>query len=89
MAASCVVVHDIDRLEAFGSFLASKRYYIERLYDDLVAECGDQDSNWQDPQYTELKEKLEAFSNISKNQLEELDDAVAYISALVDKLRTI
>ena len=36
-----------------------------------------------------MKEKLEAFSNISKNQLEELDDAVAYISALVDKLRTI
>lgn len=89
MATSSVVVHDIDRLEAFGSFLSSKRYDIERLYDDLLAECGEQDSNWQDPQYTELKEKLESFSNISKSQLEELDDAVTYIAALVDKLRTI
>lgn len=89
MATSSVVVHDIDRLESFGSFLLSKRDDIENLYDELVTACGEQDSNWQDPQYTELKEKLDSFSATSKTQLEELDDAVAYIVALVEKLRTI
>ena len=89
MATSSVVVHDIDRLESFGGFLSSKRDDIESLYDELVTECGEQDSNWQDPQYTELKEKLDSFSATSKSQLEELEDAVAYIAALVEKLRTI
>lgn len=89
MATSSVVVHDIDRLEAFGAFLSSKRDDIESLYDELVTECSDQDSNWQDPQYTDLKEKLESFATSSKNQLEELENAVTYIVALVDKLRTI
>lgn len=89
MATSSVVVHDIDQLEAFGNFLLSKRDDIESLYDELVTVCSEQDGNWQDPQYTELRETLEQFSNTSKSQLEELNTAAEYIASLVDKLRTI
>lgn len=89
MASGSVVVHDIDCLEEFGAFLSDKRYDIESIYDMLVTECLEQDSNWQDPQYIQLKERIESFSHASKSQLEELDEAVAYISTLVNKLRNI
>lgn len=89
MATSSVVVHDIDRLDEFCGLLADKRKEIEALYDALVNACTAQESNWQDPQYADLKDKLDAYANASKSQLQELDDAVGYISALVSRLRTI
>ena len=87
MAASSVIVHDIDSLEKFGSFLVDKHDRIEDIYDSLMTECLNQGANWQDAQYTQLKERLEYFSAASKSQLEELTNAIAYIYALVDRLR--
>ena len=89
MAASRVVVHDIDQLEQFGAFLFAKRGDIAELYDSLTLECFAQERNWQDPQYDALKEKLEAFALISKTQLDVLKESAVYISHLVDKLRNV
>lgn len=89
MAASSVIVHDIDRLEAFGSFLVQNRDEIERLYDSLTAECFDQGDNWSDPQYESLKENISSFALASKTQLELLEESASYIANLVIKLRDV
>lgn len=89
MATGSVVVHDIDRLEEFGSYLSSKRDDIESLYDSLTNECLAQEGNWHDPQYAELQESINSFAVASKAQLAMLDESASYIAHLVAKLRDV
>ena len=65
MAVGRVVVHDVGELEAFGSTLQLKRDEIEGLYGALLSECTRQETNWQDPQYTYLREEIEAYAQAS------------------------
>ena len=87
MAGNAVVVHDVDKLEVFGGVLQGKRDELENLYVSLSAETLQQETNWQDPQYAYLKEQVTSYCEICKGQLNELDDAISYISSLVAKLR--
>lgn len=89
MAAGSVVVHDVDELGAFGSLLQLRREEIEGLYAALLSECGRQEANWHDPQYTYLREQIEAYAQASRIQLEILDESIDYIAALTAKLRDI
>lgn len=89
MAVGRVVVHDVGELEAFGSTLQLKRDEIEGLYGALLSECTRQETNWQDPQYTYLREEIESYAQASRGQLELLDKAVHYIAVLAQKLRDI
>ncbi len=87
MAGNAVVVHDVNMLETFGGALQEKRDELENLYVSLSAETLQQETNWQDPQYAYLKEQVTSYCEICKGQLNELDDAISYISSLVAKLR--
>lgn len=87
MAGNSVVVHDVDVLEAFGSTLQGRRDELENLYVSLSAETLQQETNWQDPQYEYLKEKVTSYCETCKGQLDELDESISYIAGLVAKLR--
>lgn len=87
MAVEKVVVHDIELLEFFLQTLIVKRDSIETLYEDLGAEVESQATNWQDPQYDNLKTQVAAYCSSSAAQLDELDGAITYISSLVSKLK--
>lgn len=89
MATSSIVVHDIDKLEGFGTFLSEIREDIADSYDSLTRECLAQEQNWQNQQYDTLKDELESFVSTSKMQLEALEESASYISRLVDKLRDV
>lgn len=77
MANGSVVVHDIESLEKFGMELAARSAELESLYNALTVSCAAQETNWHDPQYDLLHERVE------------LNDAVQYISVLAAKLRAL
>ena len=89
MSGNSVVVHDVDMLEGFGEFLQSKRDELETLFDTLNTETVQQETNWQDPQYEYLKDQVENYCAACKTQLDELDDSIRYINALVTKLKNL
>ena len=89
MATGSVVVHDIECLNEFGSFLSAKRDHIARLYDALPNECLAQEENWHDPQYEELRENIDSFADASKAQLAMLDESISYITRLIEKLKDV
>ena len=82
MANGSVVVHDIDSLEKFGMEL-------ESLYNALTVSCAAQETNWHDPQYDLLHERVELYAGEARAQLLALNDAVQYISVLAAKLRAL
>lgn len=82
MANGSVVVHDIDSLEKFGTEL-------ESLYNALTVSCAAQETNWHDPQYDLLHERVELYAGEARAQLLALNDAVQYISVLAAKLRAL
>ena len=75
MANGSVVVHDIDSLEKFGM--------------ELAARIAELESNWHDPQYDLLHERVELYAGEARAQLLALNDAVQYISVLAAKLRAL
>ena len=81
MAYESVVVHSVDLLENFRDVLQQQHDELEVVYDTLNSECTLQGENWNDPQYTYLKE--------CKTQLAQLEDSTAYITSLIEKLRAI
>ena len=87
MGGNSVVVHDVDSLETFGRFLQTKKDELETLYESLGTETEQQGTNWQDPQYEYLKEQVATYCSACKTQLDELEEAITYISGLVVKLR--
>ncbi len=87
MAYQSVIVHDIDYLEAFGQSLCQRGQDLAAQYDALLGSVADQESNWQDPQYRELRQRVESYAAGARSQLEELEGAGAYIAALVARLR--
>lgn len=82
MANGSVVVHDIDSLEKFGTEL-------ESLYNALTVSCAAQETNWHDPQYDLLHERVELYAGEARTQLLALNDAMQYISVLAAKLRAL
>ena len=56
MAYESVVVHSVDLLENFRDILQQQHDELEAAYDTLNSECTLQGENWNDPQYTYLKE---------------------------------
>ena len=56
-------------------------------YDALLGSVAEQESNWQDPQYRDLRQRVENYAAGARSQLEELESAGAYIAALVARLR--
>ena len=87
MAYQSVIVHDIDYLEAFGQGLCQRGQDLAAQYDALLGSVADQESNWQDPQYRDLRQRVENYAAGARSQLEELESAGAYIAALVPPLR--
>ena len=75
MANGSVVVHDIESLEKFGM--------------ELAARSAELESNWHDPQYDLLHERVELYAGEARAQLLALNDAVQYISVLAAKLRAL
>lgn len=75
MANGSVVVHDMDSLEKFGM--------------ELAARSAAQETNWHDPQYDLLHERVELYAGEARAQLLALNDAVQYISVLAAKLRAL
>lgn len=86
MSNVSVVVHDIDKLESFKEFLQLKREETDELIRILETKSEEQGENWQDPQYEEFMDKIEEYIKNSKKELENFDDAIAYV---VDKLNRI
>ena len=84
-----VVVHDIDLLEVFMEMLQGKRDDLESLYGELGTETTNQESNWKDPQYDYLKEKVDSYCSACRVQLNQLDESISYISGLIAKLRNL
>lgn len=84
-----VIVHDIDSLESYMEVLRSKKEELEQLFGTLEAETGRQGSNWQDPQYEYLKERMENCCSSCRTQLDGLDESIRYIGALIAKLRAL
>lgn len=89
MANGSVVVHDIDSLEKFGMELAARSAEPESLYNALTVSCAAQETNWHDPQYDLLHERVELYAGEARAQLLALNDAVQYISVLAAKLRAL
>ena len=89
MANGSVVVHDIDSLEKFGMELAARSAELESLYNALTVSCAAQETNWHDPQYDLLHERVELYAGEARAQLLALNDAVQYISVLAAKLRAL
>ena len=82
MANGSVVVHDIESLEKFGMELAARSAELESLYNALTVSCAAQETNWHDPQYDLLHERVELYAGEARAQLLALNDAVQYISVL-------
>lgn len=89
MANGSVVVHSVDRLEAFRDLLQQQHDALEEAYDLLNAACTQQGENWNDPQYTHLQSCIDMYYQLSKTQLAQLEDSTAYITTLIEKLREI
>ena len=89
MANGSVVVHDMDSLEKFGMELAARSAELESLYNALTVSCAAQETNWHDPQYDLLHERVELYAGEARAQLLALNDAVQYISVLAAKLRAL
>ena len=89
MAYESVVVHSVDLLENFRDVLLQQHHDLETAYDTLYSECARQSENWNDPQYTYLKECIDMYYLQSKTQLTQLEDSTAYITSLIEKLRAI
>mgnify|MGYP007112692532 CR=1 FL=1 len=89
MAYESVVVHSVDLLENFWDVLQQQHDELEVVYDTLNSECTLQGENWNDPQYTYLKECIDEYYQLSKTQLAQLEDSTAYITSLIEKLRAI
>ena len=89
MAYGSVVVHSVDRLESFRDILLQQHDALETTYDTLSTECTLQGENWSDPQYTQLKECIDEYYQLSKTQLTQLEDSITYITGLIEKLKTI
>jgi hypothetical protein len=51
--------------------------------------CAAQETNWHDPQYDLLHERVELYAGEARAQLLALNDAVQYISVLAAKLRAL
>ena len=69
MANGSVVVHDIDSLEKFGTELAARSAELESLYNALTVSCAAQETNWHDPQYDLLHERVELYGGEARAQL--------------------
>lgn len=80
MAYQSVIVHDIDYLEAFGQSLCQRGQDLAAQYDALLGSVADQESNWQDPQYRDLRQRLSALEG-SEN-----DDALRLVARRIDVL---
>ena len=89
MTCESVVVHSVDLLENFRDVLQQQHDELEAAYDTLNTECTQQGANWNDPQYTYLKECIDEYYLLSKTQLAELENSIAYITSLIQKLRGI
>lgn len=89
MAYGSVVVHSVDLLENFRDVLQQQHDELETAYDTLYFECKRQEENWNDSQYTFLKECVDTYYLQSKSQLTQLEDFTAYITNLIEKLRAI
>lgn len=89
MAYGSVVVHSVDLLETFRDVLKQQHDDLETAYDTLYCECTRQGENWNDPQYSYLKECVDTYYLQSKSQLTQLEDSTAYITNLIEKLRAI
>ena len=89
MANGSVVVHDIDSLEKFGMELAARSAELESFYNALTVSCAAQETNWHDPQYDLLHERVALYAGEARAQLLALNDAVQYISVLAAKLRAL
>ena len=55
----------------------------------LTVSCAAQETNWHDPQYDLLHERVELYAGEARAQLLALNDAVQYISVLAAKLRAL
>lgn len=89
MPLESVVVHSVDQLEAFRDVLLRQLEALESAYDTLNAACIGQEENWSDPQYTYLRECMDAYYQHSKLQLTQLEASASYITELIGKLRAI
>ena len=82
-----MIEHQIDYLQALGQSLCQRGQDLAAQYDALLVSVADQESNWQDPQYRDLRQRVERYAAGARSQLEELESAGAYIAALVARLR--
>ena len=82
-----VVVRDIESLARYMETLKVKKDELESIYLSLNVETLNQESNWSDPQYEILKEKISSYCMNCKSQLEELDNVINYINSLLSKIR--
>ena len=89
MPFGSVVVHSVDRLESFRDILLLQHDVLETAYDTLNTECTQQQENWNDPQFTYLRECIDEYYQQSKRQLTQLEESTAYITNLIEKLRAI
>lgn len=80
MAYQSVIVHDIDYLEAFGQSLCQRGQDLAAQYDALLGSVADQESNWQDPQYRDLRQRLSVLEG-SEN-----DDALRLVARRIEAL---
>lgn len=113
--AEVVVVHSVEELERYCHTLISLKAEIEdksnqlkqlseKLQDvagHIIGATDQQESNWQDPQYYTLKERLvpvvcavnatsadaENTARIVKKQSADIDDSINYIKRLISHLR--
>ena len=89
MPCESVVVHSVDCLESFRDVLLVQHDVLENAYETLNTECTHQEENWNDPQYTRLKDCISDYYLQSKSQLTQLEESTAYITNLIAKLRGI
>lgn len=68
---------------------AARSAELESLYNALTVSCAAQETNWHDPQYDLLHERVELYAVKPGAQLLALNDAVQYISVLAAKLRAL
>ena len=71
------------------AWMQALRAELESLYNALTVSCAAQETNWHDPQYDLLHERVELYAGEARAQLLALNDAVQYISVLAAKLRAL
>ena len=76
-------------IQAGSCARAARSAELESLYNALTVSCAAQETNWHDPQYDLLHERVELYAGEARAQLLALNDAVQYISVLAAKLRAL